>query len=389
MPLINIGKPRVRQGDILFTTNNPVLLRHTENLPAIFCVQRKGEKKIVTTEDIIKANKGSFGDMIGHTTNIITAQICLQAHFPKDSEEYKVLEYRILCGQLFQQNCIDAAKGIIAKPMPRYWYEYRLNVIKDGDSEEEIKKKLLNQRICAEKKPYFFRYNYSSLDQDCKSYEKQHEQTALINFDQHLNDLLIKENKTEKESEFISWYYRKYPLDNSNCLINRICWLFEREFKDIKKPTTDFDIEIYKTGTPYTSKAYMAILQIYKDYGIARRNVIRLFGQESLNITLNKSFEYIETLKELFEMECYSIVSNEETLSNILVDICYSNKNSKHMVWDICGTQIVENMLSRNGHKFHYPARNEDGEFTFMQNAYSVEELTLEDDYSTDELYFE
>lgn len=94
-------------GDLFFTTDNPILLKHTENLPAIFCVQRKGVKCIPTEADIIKSNKESFGDAIGSTTNVITSQICLQARFPKESKEYKELEYRILCGQLFQQNAID------------------------------------------------------------------------------------------------------------------------------------------------------------------------------------------------------------------------------------------------------------------------------------------
>lgn len=43
-----------------------------------------------------------------------------QASFHPDSEEYKLLDYRIKCGQHFQQNAIDKAKGIIAKPMPKY-----------------------------------------------------------------------------------------------------------------------------------------------------------------------------------------------------------------------------------------------------------------------------
>lgn len=94
-------------GDLYFTTNNEILLKHTENLPPIYCIQRKGNKVIPTEADMIQANKGSFGDAIGSITNVITSQICLQARFPKDSEEYKVLDYRILCGQMFQQNAID------------------------------------------------------------------------------------------------------------------------------------------------------------------------------------------------------------------------------------------------------------------------------------------
>ena len=91
-------------GDLFFTTNNPVLLRNTHPLPTVYCLQRKAEKKVPTEEDIIQSNKLSFGDAIGVTTNIITSQICLQAQFDKDSEEYKELGYRIICGQLYQQN---------------------------------------------------------------------------------------------------------------------------------------------------------------------------------------------------------------------------------------------------------------------------------------------
>ena len=153
-------------GDLFFTTNNPVLLKNTKNLPVIQCIQRKAEKKIVTEEDLILSNKLSFGDAIGSTTNIITSQICLQSMFPEDSEEYKVLQYRILCGQLLQQNAIDKAKGIIAKPMPRHWYDNKVNKILDDDCEETINQKKINQTIVANKKPYFFIYNYDYLKSD-------------------------------------------------------------------------------------------------------------------------------------------------------------------------------------------------------------------------------
>ena len=157
-------------GDMFYTTNNPILLKHTENLPLIQCVQRNAEKKIPTEADMVLSNKLSFGDAIGSTTNIITSQICLQAMFPKDSEEYKTLEYRIICGQLYQQNQIDKAKGIIAKPMPRHWYDNKMNKINDNDTEEEQQRKLFNQRIVAAKKPYFFMYNYDYLKSDYDKY---------------------------------------------------------------------------------------------------------------------------------------------------------------------------------------------------------------------------
>ena len=86
-------------------TDNPVIVKNTTNAPTIICLQRKAEKKVPTEADIISANKLAFNDEIGIVTNHITSV---------DSAEYKELAYRIMCGQLFQQNTIDRAKGIIA-----------------------------------------------------------------------------------------------------------------------------------------------------------------------------------------------------------------------------------------------------------------------------------
>lgn len=121
-------------GDIFFTTNNEILLTSTKNTPAIICVQHKASKQVVTEDLLVKANKNSFGDEIGTVTNIITAMFDLQARFPKDSAEWQILDYRIKCGQLLQQDVIDRTKGIISKPMPKYWYlRYK---IKENDDEQ-------------------------------------------------------------------------------------------------------------------------------------------------------------------------------------------------------------------------------------------------------------
>ena len=89
-----------KDGDLVLLTDNDVLLRNTKDLPALMCVQRKAQKKVVTEEDAIRANIASFGDDIGKITNRVTAMFELKSKFPKDSEEERELEYRIRCGQL-------------------------------------------------------------------------------------------------------------------------------------------------------------------------------------------------------------------------------------------------------------------------------------------------
>ena len=63
-----------------------------------------------------------MGNQVGTITNYVTSMMEVLAKFPKDSEEYKTLEYRIECGQLFQQAELDKIKGILATPMPSDWY---------------------------------------------------------------------------------------------------------------------------------------------------------------------------------------------------------------------------------------------------------------------------
>lgn len=82
-------------------TDNRVLVDYHRPLPTLMCIQRRAEKKLVTEDDIVAANIASFGDDIGKTTNWITSMFEVRSKFDKDSEEYKVLSYRINCGQLW------------------------------------------------------------------------------------------------------------------------------------------------------------------------------------------------------------------------------------------------------------------------------------------------
>ena len=88
----------------MLLTDNPVLVRRHEKLPTLMCAQRKAEKRISTEEDFIRSNIESFGNSIGQTTNWITSMFEVRSRYEIDTKEYKILSYRIMCGQLYQQN---------------------------------------------------------------------------------------------------------------------------------------------------------------------------------------------------------------------------------------------------------------------------------------------
>ena len=93
-------------GDLLFITDNKVLVDNIRPTLTVMCVQRKGKKCIPQEEDLVKANIASFGDDIGKTTNWITSMYDVMARYPVGSDERKALEFRIISGQLFQQNAM-------------------------------------------------------------------------------------------------------------------------------------------------------------------------------------------------------------------------------------------------------------------------------------------
>ena len=85
-------------------TDNPVILERAKRMPTLFCAQKTAAKSVITEELLIKANIDSFGNDVGKVTNWVTSMYDVQAQFEPGSPEYDALEYRIMCGQQFQQN---------------------------------------------------------------------------------------------------------------------------------------------------------------------------------------------------------------------------------------------------------------------------------------------
>ena len=80
------------------------MLRKYVHHPTLVCAQRRAEKCIPTEEDFIRTNINSVGNDIGQITNRVTSMYDVRVKFEPDSEEYKVLSYRIQSGQQYQQD---------------------------------------------------------------------------------------------------------------------------------------------------------------------------------------------------------------------------------------------------------------------------------------------
>lgn len=366
-----------KDGDLVLLTDNPVLVNRLVPLPALLCVQRKADKREVTEDDCIKANIASFGDDIGKTTNWITAMYDVQAQFPKGSREYEELDYRIKCGQLFQQNSIDKAKGIVAKPMPKEWHDrHAVNKMVD-DAQRRFYLKLV-----ADKKPYFMRNIYPALMRQYNTYIKNTNKNAMREFQMNVDEMLsLPQTKlTEKQKEFLRYYQSRMPVSDHDCIMNKICRKFEHAFDGyLSKHNADttFDYSILKSGTPYSHAQYHAILALYESYNKRLRNYAIFANYERIDDC--DAFAHMQQMRSDFLKECTKVCQNRFVLCDIVLDICYQRNATKRFAWEMCGEEIIQNLLQRKKGMLSYPELDEQGDVMFGGNRFSIKTIRLEE----------
>lgn len=361
-------------GDLVMLTDNKVLVNKLQPLPALMCAQRRATKRVPTEEDFIRSNIESFGNDIGQTTNWITSMFEVRARFKKGSEEYDTLSYRIRCGQLYQQNAIDKAKGIVCKPMPRLWYDRHAANKSEGDAK-------FQRNIVADKKPYFMRYIYPMLSKQYNTYIKNTDKNALREFQMTVAELkaIPKADRTERQEEFLKYYDFRLPVGVNPCVMNKICWRFEDEFDGhIGKHNSaiKFDYSIMRSEDEYTTKQFNSIKRLYDDYNKRLASYAIFADYERIDDC--DSFIALSVMNDEFRKECYKICPNKSTLCNIILDICYTRNSTKRFAWSMCGSEIIHNLLQRNDNQISYPTLDSDGDIEFCENKFVVETIKIE-----------
>ena len=347
-------------GDQNFLTNNEILIRCYRNEPAISCIQKTADKFSINEEILFRSNYMAFGNNVGTITNYVTSMLEVQSRFEKDSDEYKTLEYRIECGQLYQQNCLDSIKGIVAKPMPNYWSKRNYCVVKDmngkiaRDENGDPIKDYYQLSLCADKKPYFMIYRYSEENKKYKKYLNTNNIKCMQLFGITLEELLNipEENLTEEMNNFKKWYNIKFPVGMGNCAMNKICWYVENEmdgYKSKLKKNKKFDYTILKNKIRLNDKTR----EVYQKYSediekVCKQyiNRISLFKKRN-NDSNNKEDSIVDRseLKKWAKSKVHEVCPNAKYRLNIVLDLCYGDKNmNKQFCWDTVGRLIIQRL---------------------------------------------
>lgn len=322
--------------DLNFSTNNSVLKRRYKFLPAIECVQRNTSKIVVTEKEVLKTNKNGMGNQVGTITNYVTSMMEVQSHFEKGSKEYKELEYRIECGQLYQQNELDKIKGIVAKPMPSNWY----NMGACGDDRYK-------QSICAYRKPYFMIYIYDEAKRDYKKYIKESNDKCKLIYNCSIQDLYDNKNSlSDEQKEFLFWYEFKMPVGTGECSMNKICRYIESQLDGYKSQlhrNSTFDYNELKVKRRCTEEHRQALRELEQGY----RECVREYKAQK-HFDKGESNKDRKFLYKKFHEEAIDICPNDDERLNIILDITYGYNGNKQFCWDTIGDLICERLEEMN-----------------------------------------
>lgn len=363
-------------GDIIFTTNNEILINKHRQLPALDCQQRNAPKMIPTEDDIAASNKRGFKNKVGSITNIGTSMLNLQSAFQMGSKEWDELEYRTICIQHFQQLSIDSVKGIKMTPMNPQWNSLSQCLPNNNDGDEIVLMKEFNKRICAYRKPFFFIYRYNTTKAQYDSYVKNVDAKLKQRYHVSLAELLSRDDLTEDLLYEREIFYNRCPVDMSPGTVNRIAWAVNRKFDDFERlPQVKFNKELIKSGVEYSSTDFYKVRDVYNEYKASIVNLVKKTKTDEVNEeedgVADKSI-----IDLIFRGRFYEACSSEKALCDILVDLLYDKPNAKGVVWDICGDVIVDNLLNKAGYMIEYPESVDDGdEFSCCRKKFRMKRV--------------
>lgn len=259
--------------------------------------------------------------------------------------------------------------------MPRYWHDrHSVNQIEDPEERR------FQLSILADKKPYFMRLVYPTLARQYNTYIKTTNKNSRREFGMDIYDLdrIPEEERTERQNDFLRYYYSRIPVGIGDCVMNKICRRFEEEFDGyLAKNRSDvkFDFSIMKSGTEYTKNEFATISKLYDMYRKRVQQFVIFRTYERVDDY--DAVAHLEMLRNEFERECDVACPSHHTQCDVVLDLCYTKMYSKKFAWEMCGDQMISNLLDRNNRKLMYLTLCNDGDVKFRGMSFEVKEAEV------------
>lgn len=360
------------------------------NLPTITYEKKKVKEQRLNFNNFANLDTKSFNSKIGGITNLASNMIAMLSLFDENSLEYKELKRRISLLRFYQGGAIDATKGDVFVPPPKSWSK-RQRFIRIEDSmtkeekiiaEEKNKKIAFENRICCNRKTYFFGYVYPKLMKEYNQYKARYKDSALFNFGKTLDALKDEKSKSDKVKYFLRSYYNYLPLFNSKCTMNILArYIDDIEFDNSwKRKNKPFNYKVLLSDEDFIPEEKMlkqvknAMLNFYNSvnsYMNEKNSNIRFDIEED-----DTKDEYKFILKK-HEEYFIGICSNSKELADYVIYLSYTSlkHKPKSLIWDIFGEEVVSN-LRKKATVVRYPIQNEEGE-EYLGKRYILKEVSL------------
>jgi len=277
-----------------------------------------------------------------------------------------------------------SAKGIKTDKYPTHWIK-RQNINEDDDEDTIERKNFLNE-VCADKKPYFFKYRYSNCKYEYEDYIFAKEIFCQSEFGKSLEEIL----KTEidllstEEQDFVNRYYKYVPLIDYNSPMNKICHHMENNLKEIK-PLTRFEtpervISLLRTNQVQDKEKIEIMKKFCREYFEQRKD----FKASQILRGLNKTesdFSSIEQYYCLLREKIINCFDSEEEAVNVAVEVCYiqNYRQSKSFIWNILGKELLKNIIKNSTEKPSVLKLDNNGEIEYLFKKYKEVEVNLDD----------
>lgn len=384
--------------DILATTSNSQICNaiYKDELPVVY--DAPTPKKIIFTEDdLYKADKFSFGSIIGSITNKgangFAILPILEIIYGKDSREYKVTFSRLKQCCKAQSAQIDKAKiGQEVKGIPKIWIEKQtISVDENGvvlDTEEQIKEKEFFNSILLNKYPYFFKYRYKDCKKAYDIYIDENEVTCHQRFRMTLKRLLTLDRHTKEQKEFIDNYNNHMPITISDSSMNLLCRHIEGiNFNISQKTKTVLSgsiVDLLKNNKfEYTEDQYEGIIEQLKLH-VKNKKFDKFLTNSDEDDNDIKKFD-IDTIREykidndLLENKLNNVCGNPYIITNCLVDYFYTDNinSNKDILWSTYGKYIFNNIKRNTKGVTKFPIPSNNGDIIYMGKKYELKEVKI------------
>lgn len=346
-------------GDITFSTNNPLILKGCYDFqtakPLYYKLSTTDLVGRITSINVIKADIRGLNSAVGKISNKGGSLYAKLQNYSPDSPEYKkIYDSIVALGQVVGME-IDRIKTAVSPTTPFEWSLLQGKKYQTGEFEETIVTTddeqagiYRHNELVPDIKPYFLKYNYDYLDKSIRDLNREFNKVCEYTFGCKLEELanLYCNGECDESQQLLYEQYQKaYPAIDTDCIVNHICHNFENFEKTLKKNTVaegENMLNLFVVNKKPDSDLLDKVSKSVESYKRFKR-----FAAKTTNSNLfdtkkekgHKAYETLNLMSVYYRNEIFDLTNGDLQLAfDCLVTI--SNNNEKS-VWELMDETII------------------------------------------------